>query len=47
MGLFDFIKRKLFGKSKKVEEAKKSEKDSKKIVSKSPEKVEKPKLRRR
>ena len=42
MGLFDFIKRKLFGKSKKVEEAKKSEKDSKKIVSKSPEKVEKP-----
>ena len=34
MGLFDFIKRKLFGKSKKVEEAKASEKDSKKIISK-------------
>jgi len=47
MGLFDFIKRKLFGKSKKVEEAKKSEKDSKKIVSKSPEKVEKPKVEKK
>ena len=44
MGLFNFIKRKLFGKSKKVEEAKTSEKDSKKIVSKSPEKVEKHKV---
>ena len=41
MGLFDFIKTKLFGKSKKVEESKTSEKDSKKIVIKSPEKVEK------
>ena len=44
MGLFNFIKRKLFGKSKKVEEAKTSEKDSKTIVSKLPEKVEKHKV---
>ena len=47
MGLFDFIKRKLFGKSKKAEEAKTSEKDSKNIVSKSPEKVKKPKVEKK
>ena len=47
MGLFDFIKRKLFGKSKKAEEAKTSEKDSKKIVSKSPEKVKKLKVEKK
>ncbi|SVB48525.1 uncharacterized protein METZ01_LOCUS201379, partial [marine metagenome] len=47
MGLFDFIKRKLFGKSKKAEEAKTSEKDLKNIVSKSPEKVKKPKVEKK
>ena len=33
MGLFDFIKKKLFGKTKKVEESKKAaEKENKKII---------------
>ena len=36
MGLFDFIKKKLFGKSKKVEESKKVLKDSPKDISVKP-----------
>jgi len=47
MGLFNFIKRQLFGKSKKVEEAKASEKDSKKIITKVEKKVEKPKVEKK
>ena len=52
MGLFDFIKKKLFGKTKKVEESKKVEKkkesvevvkESKKITPKKIERKEKPK----
>ena len=45
MGLFDFIKKKLFGKTKKVEESQKIKEEKKNIKSEVVEKTKKPQIK--